>query len=432
MNSGCKQIQASRSRGIAILAALLALAMLTLIALSMTFVSSTEVLINDNNKKRLLQLYAAESACEEARLRIRNLIDLNQLSLTDLNRTVYLVSSSSINPTYGDEATNPYFDSNSESTQIASILLSELESLKFSWVRVWPKTELRAGYSLDDAVLTADPVYFGYSKTQSPAKPTQYVNSGNHINSHYGSPVFLSTAIANEPTGYRQMVTTEIARIPCPPLKAAFFSKGSVQILGSAVSLDGNDPSALSASSLNGLESESDVSGDTSQIHGSPMALRTFSPNSYEMGSLIKMFQPPVSREVEQLNLNISKTIGGNYAANGVMLGSLPANGNLSQAVYVGGSLTLSNSSGQGILIIDGDLTIEGEFIYQGLLIVNGRVSFNGSGSGIQIAGAVLVSSLSGNPSSLLDGTINLVYDSFIIRKQFDSLPYTRIAFRDY
>lgn len=432
MNAGCKQIQLSRTRGIAIIAALLALAMLTLIALSMTFVSSTEVLINDNNKKRLLQLYAAESACEEARLRIRSLLELNQLSLTDLNRTVYLVPSLSIDPTSGDEVTNPYFDSSAESTQVTSILLSDLESLKFTWVKVWPKTELRAGYSLDDAVLTTDPANFGFSKTQSPAKATQYVNSGNHLNSYLGSPVFLCTALAKEPSGLRQMVTTEITRIPCPPLRAAFFSKGSVEILGSAVSLDGNDPSDLTAPSLNGLESQSDVSGDTSLIRGSPMAIRAFSPNSYEMGSLIKMFQPPVSRQVESLNLNISKAVGGDYVATGVMLGSLPANGNLSQAVYVGGPLTLTNSSGQGILVVNGDLTIEGEFIYQGLLIVNGRVSFNGSESGIQITGAVLVSALSGNPPSLLEGNIHLVYDSFVIRRQFDSLPYTRIAFKDF
>ena len=432
MKSGCKQTQASSSRGIAILAALLALAMLTLIALGMTFVSSTEVLINDNNKKRLLQLYAAESACEEARLRTRNLLDLNQLSLTDLNRTVYLVPSYSINPTYGDEVTNPYFDSNAESTQVTSILLSELESLKFTWVRVWPKTELRAGYSLDDAVLTMDPVYFGFSKTQSPARPTQYVNSGNHLNSHLGSPVFLSTAMAKEPTGFRQMVTTEIARIPCPPLKAAFFSKGSVEILSSAVSLDGNDPSALTASSLNGLESQGNVSGDVSHISGSPLPIRSFSPYAYEMDSLIKMLRPPVSREVESLNINISRTSNGNYVASGVTLGTLPANGNLSQAVYVGGPLTLSNSSGQGILIVNGDLTIEGEFIYQGLLIVNGRVNFNGTGAGIEITGAVLVSALSGNPSSYLDGTINLVNDSSVIQRQFDRLPYARIAFKDF
>ena len=114
------------------------------------------------------------------------------------------------------------------------------------------------------------------------------------------------------------------------------------------------------------------------------------------------------------------------------MLGTLPANGNLSQAVYVGGPLTLSNSSGQGILIVNGDLTIEGEFTYQGLLIVNGRVNFHGTGPGIQITGAVLVSALSGNPSSYLDGTINLVNDSSVIQRQFDSLPYARIAFKDF
>ena len=432
MNSEIELSEAKNSRGIALLVALLALAMLTLIALSMTFVSSTEVLINDNNGKRLLQLYAAESACEEARLKIRSLLDLNQLSLTDLDRTVYLVSNSSINPTNGDDATNPYFDSSSESTQITSILLSELQPLKFAWVRVWPKTELRAGYSLDDLVMTADPVYFGFNKTQSPAKPSQYVNSGNHLTDHLGSPVYLSTALAKDPSGFRQMVTTEIARIPCPPLKAAFYSKGSVQILGSAILLDGNDLNSLSNSSLNGLESQGDVSGDASHIRGSPLALRSFTPYAYEMNSLIKMFRPPVSRQAESLSLNINKTANGNYMASGVMLGTLPANGNLSQAVYVGGPLTLSNSSGQGILVVDGDLTIEGEFSYQGLLIVNGRANLNGSGSGIQILGAVLASSQIGNSISVLEGTVNLVYDSFIILKQFESLPYARIAFRDY
>jgi hypothetical protein len=62
------------------------------------------------------------------------------------------------------------------------------------------------------------------------------------------------------------------------------------------------------------------------------MAFRTFSPNSYEMSSLIKMFRPRC-REVERLNLNtktMGATMGMGYAA------ILPANGNLSQAVYVG------------------------------------------------------------------------------------------------
>jgi hypothetical protein len=65
-------------------------------------------------------------------------------------------------------------------------------------------------------------------------------------------------------------------------------------------------------------------------------------------------------------------------------------------------------------------------------VIVNGRVSLTGSGTGIQITGAVLASSPYGNSISVLEGTINLTYDSSVILKQFETLPYSRIAFKDY
>ena len=85
----CRQ---SSEKGIALAASLLALSMLTLIGLSMTFVSSTEVLVNQNNRMRLVNLYLAESATEEARDRIRNLIASNQLSLSDSLKVVYIVA----------------------------------------------------------------------------------------------------------------------------------------------------------------------------------------------------------------------------------------------------------------------------------------------------------------------------------------------------
>ena len=73
----------SSEKGIALAASLLALSMLTLIGLAMTFVSSTEVLVNQNNRMHLVNLYLAESATEEARDRIRSLIASSQLSLSD-------------------------------------------------------------------------------------------------------------------------------------------------------------------------------------------------------------------------------------------------------------------------------------------------------------------------------------------------------------
>ena len=84
--------------GIALATALLALSMLTLIGVSMTFVSSTEVLINQNSRMKLVNLYLAESASEEARERVKELLANNQLSFTDASKVVYIVSNPSINP----------------------------------------------------------------------------------------------------------------------------------------------------------------------------------------------------------------------------------------------------------------------------------------------------------------------------------------------
>ncbi|MFN8005869.1 MAG: hypothetical protein U0V70_02330 [Terriglobia bacterium] len=423
--------RAEHQRGVALVAVLLALTMLTLIAMGMTFVSSTEVLINDNNAKRLAQLYAADSACEEARLRIRQFLSLGQLSLTDLTHTVYLVSQLSINPVSGDATTNPFFDEHLELTQSNSVVLSDLGALPFSWVKVWPKTETRSAYSLDDLTQTDDPVYFGYSKILPPAKATQFVYSGSRRIDHTGSPVFLLTALAKDHQGFRQSVTIDIARIPCPPLQAAFFANSPIQVLGPTVSVDGNDQGTMTGSSLNGLESQGDITGDPSQIRGSPLALRSFSGYSYDTASLLKAFRPPLSRDIEHLGLSISRDANGQLVATGITLGSPTGNGDLTQVVYAGAPLTLSNSSGQGILIVNGDLNLDGELNYQGLILVNGRVRMTGTGTGIHISGAVLAIAASGTLPSTLDGIVNLLFDSFLIQKQFDTLPYSRIAYKE-
>src|SRR5688500_15216773 len=157
----------SSQKGIALAASLLALSMLTLIGLSMTFVSSTEVLVNQNNRMRLVNLYQAESATEEARDRIRNLIAANQLSLSDQLKEVYIVAESSINPTAGNVDSNPYFDPDYSSSLSVSIINSDLSAIGSAWVKIWQKTEARAGYSLTNASSnTADPVFYGFDRIQ--------------------------------------------------------------------------------------------------------------------------------------------------------------------------------------------------------------------------------------------------------------------------
>jgi hypothetical protein len=421
----------SSERGIALAASLLALSMLTLIGLAMTFVSSTEVLINENNRMHLMNQYLAESATEEARDRIKSLIVSSQLSLSDPAKVVYIIADSSINPTNGNGDSNPYFDPDYSPSLSVSIINSDLSAVGSAWVRIWQKTEARAGYSLTNASgNTNDPVFFGYNRIQPGAQLTQYVNGGSNVANHTGSPVYLLTAMARN-RGYKQLVAADIAALPSPPLNATLFSRDAIEVLGSEVAVEGNDVSIGSPVALNGLESAGTITGTLSGVTGSPLSDRPLSGYSYNMSSLLKAFKPPFTKDIEQIVPGITILSNGTYVGSGLSLGQIPSSGDISQSTYVDGPLNISDSSGQGILVINGDLSITGNFTYFGLIIVKGKIHLNGGGTdGIRIQGALIASSDAGTSQSILEGVVQVRNNSAILQAQFNRLQYARLAFR--
>ncbi len=422
----------SSERGLALAAALLVLSMLTLIGLTMTFVSSTEVLINQNTRMKLVNLYLAESASEEARERIKELLAANLLSLSDPNKVVYIVASPSINPTSGDAHSNPHFDATYSPSLSVSIVNSTLSNIGFSWVKVWQKTEIRAGYSLSNRSPTDDPVFYGYDSLQPGAQLTQYVNAGTHAASHTGTPVYLVTALARSAGEFRQSVTADMASLPVPLLTAALFSKDAIEVLGSRVIVNGNDQNTVGARNLNGVESASTITGDLTGVTGSPLPDRPQSPQSYDTSRLIKSLKPPFAKEIEQVAPGIAKLPDGTYVGSGVNLGNIPSAGDLPQTTYVNGPLNISDSMGQGILVVDGDLSVTGSFTFYGLIIVAGKIHLNGTSTeGINIQGAIISSSVSGSNTSILEGTVKIFNDSAAIRKQIATLKHVRLAFRE-
>jgi hypothetical protein len=422
----------SSEKGIVLVAVMLALSMLTLIGLSMTFVSSTEILINENTRMKLVNSYLAESAAEEARDRIKELLLANLLSYSDPNKVVYIVANPSINPTVGDAHSNPHFDSTYSPLLSVAIVSSTLSNVRFSWVKVWRKTETRAGYSLSNDSPTDEPVSYGYDRLEPSAQLTQYVNAGTHLASHIGSPVFLVTGCAMSSRGFQQFVTTDIAAFPGPPLNAAVFSKDAIQVLGSGVIVNGTDQNTINPTNLNGIESASTIAGDLAGVTGFPLPDRPLSPHSYNTGSLIKSLKPPFGKEIEYVAPSVTKLTDGTYVGSGVSLGTTPSAGDLSQTTYVNGPLSISDSTGQGILVVDGDLSVSGSFTFYGLIIVAGKIHLNGtSAEGISIQGAIISSSPSGHDTSILEGTVRILNDSAAIQKQLATLQHVRLAFRE-
>ncbi len=420
-------------RGIALVAALFALSIVTLIGLTLTFTGATQTLINWNNRLRLLNLYASEAATEEARDRVKELLGSGLLSLSDPSRVVYIVTDPSINPSGGDADSNPHFDPEYSTSLSASLVPSNLGQIKFSWVKIILKNEERAGYDLDGLTSNSDvSVYHGYSKLQPDAKLSQYVNSDNKPATYTGVPVFLVTALSSDDAGYKQWVRTEISAVAAPPLSAVLFSSDAISVADDLVQIVGEDESGVSGSDLNGLESKGDITGNMANVSGTPLPARPFSSYSYSMDDLIKSLKPPSSREIEKVAPSISKLADGTYVGDGLNLGQVPTAGDLPQATFADGPLNISNSAGQGILVVNGDLSVSGTFLYYGLILVRGKLLFTGGSlPGIEIHGAIIASSVQGDQTSLLSGNVKIINNSFVIQKQFNALGYVRLSFRE-
>ena len=82
--------------------------------------------------------------------------------------------------------------------------------------------------------------------------------------------------------------------------------------------------------------------------------------------------------------------------------------------VYSAGSLSIHGGRGQGVLIVEGDLTINGNFSYDGLILVKGDLKANGT---LDVFGAVLTQ----GATDIL-GNANFTYSSCAVNNAFAGL----------
>ena len=409
--------------GMALVATLMALSILTLIGLTMTFVTATETLINRNIKSRLVNLYLAESAAEEGRSKLPAVLPVAG------NEAVYIRHSSTIDPTAGTASTNPYFDPafNTNGMTSARFIDSDLTSVGFAWARISLKTENRARYQLDgDPSNNSAAVHYGYDNSASISEPFQFVGSPTD---HYGSPVYLLTAMALDRSGSKQMVRSELARLPMPPVSAALYNKTPVQLLDE-IEIIGNDGDAVA--DLAGIDTQDVVTGDTNEVNGTPVIVSS-SSSGHNIAALMKMFEPPVSMGVQSVDSDVTFS-SGTYTGSDVQLGE-PGTSNR-VPTFVDGDLVISGESeGHGFLIVNGDLTVSGSFRYDGVIIANGRLVFDGyavgSGNGILIHGAIISHPETGSAPSTFDGKeVRIRYFSQTVAAQFQTLKYARLSYR--
>jgi hypothetical protein len=119
------------------------------------------------------------------------------------------------------------------------------------------------------------------------------------------------------------------------------------------------------------------------------------------------------------------------------VLGQLPGFSNPGQpaVIYSDQSLSISGSTstGYGILLVNGNLSIAGGFRYRGLIVANGTVTLalNSTGS-IRIHGSLISSGNLFIDSSASPLThLRIIYDSCAVADSFRSLPLIVRSFKE-
>ncbi len=101
---------------------------------------------------------------------------------------------------------------------------------------------------------------------------------------------------------------------------------------------------------------------------------------------------------------------------------------------YIHGSVKLTSAaSGAGILIIDGDLEINGGLNWYGLVLVRGKVSFTGgAGQNVNLYGSILagqdVNATDQAQTDNFGGSINFHYDVCAMQNLNGSRPPRMLA----
>ena len=90
--------------------------------------------------------------------------------------------------------------------------------------------------------------------------------------------------------------------------------------------------------------------------------------------------------------------------------------------IHVLGDLKVSTGRGQGILLVDGNVTIAGNFTFDGAVIARGGLKMSGTGN--KIVGATMAASVTVSDSVALAGNTSLLYSSCALQSALSASAY--------
>jgi hypothetical protein len=438
--------------GIALLLALLVIVLLSAFAFSMVALTTSQLQLGKTLQTQTQVYYAALAGLEEARGRLDpaapDALSGNSLP-TAVNQVAYLVNGTMQDPVQPTNPASPYYDIEyarefSGGLTGASVLTpvssdqpgaGTASAIPYKWVRITLKTEYSSGQDVDqDGMLDNSSLVYW---------------DGAHQNvTGTGVPVYKLTALAVDASGIRQMAQAEVAgRVSSYSALGGLATGGAATLTGLAgwkwdpgtpnLVVDGSDTMNAKPSGVPGLVTVGTASISSATVNGTPTATEQVASLPTSPAAFINSLRAGATPILSADPTHVSLVGGGTgYAGTNVVLGTLPNMTTPAQpaVAYSDKPLTISgaNSTGDGILLVTGNLSITGGFSYRGLIVVDGTVTLSSNSTGsIWIRGSLISSgNLSADSTQSSWNALGVRYDSCAVADSFQSLPKTTLAFR--
>ena len=281
-------------------------------------------------------------------------------------------------------------------------------------------------------------------------------------------PVYVLTSLAVTPSGSRRMVQMDVATDVLPNIPGAVVMDGPSPVFGPGSSGAFSSTGFDTSSSTNSLRPQN---GTTCPPPGNEPALGGY--NAVSAANLTSSFTGPPDRSGNYLGspanvANVSTQLGSggmntvqglDQLVSTISASAIPANTYTTAAALtnpgtttnpvinvVTGDLNISNLTGAGILLVEGNLSFSGMPNYDGVILAigKGNVSFSGGGTGT-IDGALLVANLYNSSNQLITsgapgvptvsysgaGNLTVQYDSCWVAAMNQMAPYKSLGIRE-
>ena len=415
--------------GSALIAALLLVAVSGIMGATILFATSTELQISGNYRRAIQTFYAAEAGLAETQQRLGGSPASNPVFLGDSalphhpHWSAHVFSQAGWSPaddhTYNALLTN-YVPLSGNSTNTIALPNSVQSGLAY-WTKVHHKTEHdaeQAGhrlatphYSDGDGVTTLHSpsnrgqlIRFGYPLPVS-VKPEQFTTT---LQSLY-PPVETITS-HGQVEGADSILQADVFHPTGPPVWAPIYAGNEVVLSGSMITIQGMDACGLLPAGRPPISLAPSASlVGTAGLTGNP-ATPQVSPLSLDLNEQIKDLKKGASPVVGDL---VSVTLGSS---------SSPA---LFYAEPLSGMLNVSQVTGYGILLVQGNVQIAAPFQWEGLVVVAGQATFSGG-----LGSSVLNGALFADRIHVLHDDVRITLDTCPMAATLRTLPVQVLNWR--